>query len=80
MIASTLTGAQLVRWRKRHGWARPFAAKRLGLSTSCMGNYERGKRSTGQKTAVPFVVTLAMAAIDAGLKPISAKNFQGDVI
>lgn len=60
-------------WRRKNGMSQAGCAKRLGLSPSSIFAYEAGKRREGE-VKIPLLVSLAMAAISANLKPYEGEN------
>lgn len=56
-------------WRKRMGWKRDEAARRLGASLSSVSFYENGKRpDKEEKVGIPISITWACVALEAGIE------------
>jgi transcriptional regulator with XRE-family HTH domain len=59
-----MTAASLTAWRKRLGWSKAEAARRLGCSKNSILAWENGQ-------AVPLYIALACQALANGLPPMN---------
>ena len=70
MIPSKLTGQALREWREKKSMTRNELSAKIGLSEGALHNYEHENRcDTRRPVFIPLVVSWAIAAIHAGLKP-----------
>lgn len=60
MKLSSVTGAELKRWRKDRKWTRRYLSECLGVSESALWKWETGD-------CVPIVVVMACLAFEAKL-------------
>lgn len=71
MTPGKTTAQQFKKWRMKMGWDRADAARFLGIGVTSVYNYESGRRSdVAAPVLVPRVISLAAAALQAGLSEV----------
>ncbi len=77
MIASKLTGKMIRTLRERLSWSQKELSEHLGISEGSVRNYEKESRvDKDEPVIIPLLLDWALAAIDAGLRPLSEKLFR----
>lgn len=71
----SMTPNEFKEWRNGMGWSQAVAARELGLSVSCVSNYENGvRRGDGKISTIPMAVSLACKWL--AIIPVSGQPHQ----
>jgi transcriptional regulator with XRE-family HTH domain len=76
-IPARMTPAELIAWRKQHGFSQEDAGNMLGVARRTYLHYERGDTRGGYKQpTVPRLVELAIKGLDAELRIVKYRMGQ----